>query len=348
MTALLSAVGMSVMAGSSAMAFDDVDWDWTVKVNEHIKIDADIDVCVNPTGLVQVEKLQIFIGNATASSTVHDIHNYQYNPGYNVQTVPVLVFDGKGGDKGGPKPTYGKGKDGHDYDPKSPEFKTIQVPLVYSKAFDARVDLPSVVSAATAVGNNQSITSDVPVYLHDGQFVANTHFNNDDCYVCNGVAKVMPGGESEGGPMGGPHDGSNNNGNLHTTLAELFTLGAVVGVLTPSDISATSTVYDIKNASVDSSATAVANNINVTLQSSNPDNHVLVADITQFAYANVNAVSNVCDVSLHDYANLSPTDTSTDGNPLGSTLGRPIVSSVATAVGNNVNITVGVPAPSAP
>ena len=342
MTALLGAVGMSVMAGSSAMAFDDVDWDWTVKVNEHININADIDVCVHPTGLVQVEKLQIFIGNATATSTVHDIHNYQYNPGYSYTTVPVLVFDGKGGDKGGPK-MNSKGKDGHDYDPKGPEFKTIYVPIVWQNAFDARVDLPSVVSAATAVGNNQSITSDVPVYLNDGQFVANSYHNYDDCQIVCGLSKVMPGGGSPGGMPGGGMGGGNDNGNLHTTLAELFTLGAVFGVLTPSDISATSTVYDIKNATVDSSATAVANNINVTLQTTNQQNHVLVADITQFAYANVSAVSNVCDVTLHDYKNLSPTDTTTSTDALGTTLGRPIVSSVATAVGNNVNITVGVP-----
>jgi hypothetical protein len=317
------------------MAFDDVDWDWNLKVREHININADIDVCVEPSGLVQVEKLQIFIGNVNAESTVHDIHNYEYNPGYNTVNVPVLVFDGKGGHD--PKPTiYGKDKDGHDGH--DPQIKIIYVPVLYPKALDARYDLPSVVSAATAVGNNQSITSDVPVYLHDGQFVANSNYNNPCDSYCDELGGIMP-----NGVMGGGGGGGGGDGNLHTTLAELFTIGALAGFIAPSDISATSTVYDIKNASVDSSATAVANNINVTLQSTNPDNHVLVADITQFAYANVNAVSNVCDVSLHNYQNLSPTDTSTDANPLGSTLGRPIVSSVATAVGNNVNITVGVP-----
>jgi hypothetical protein len=333
-TALLGAASMSVMAGGSAMAFDDVDWDWNLKVREHVDIHADIDVCVDPTGLVQVEKLQIFIGNVNAESTVHDVHNYEYNPGYNTVNVPVIVFSGYDGHDKGPKMYDGKkgGKDDHD-----PQIKIVYVPVLYPKALDARVDLPSVVSAATAVGNNQSITSDVPVYLHDGQFVANSVYNRPCDSYCDELGGIMPNGIVGGG-------GGGDEGNLHTTLAELFTIGALTGYIAPSDISATSTVYDIKNASVDSSATAVANNINVTLVSSNPDNHVLVADITQFAYANVNAVSNVCDVSLHNYANLSPTDTSTDANPLGSTLGRPIVSSVATAVGNNVNITVGSPA----
>ena len=343
-TALLGAAGMSVMAGGSAMAFDKVDWDWNLDVREHIDIHADVNVCVEPTGLVQVEKLQIFIGNVNAESTVHDIHNYQYNPGYSSQNIPVLVFEGKGGhDKGPPKPAlYGKdGKDRGGYDDKGPEFKIIQVPVVYPNAFDARIDLPSVVSAATAVGNNQSITSDVPVYLNDGQFVADSQFDNpycDELIGLMGTGDVSPDTQR----------GDGGSGNLHTTLAELFTIGALAGFIAPSNITATSTVYDIKNATVDSSATAVANNINVTLESTNPDNHVLVADITQFAYANVSAVSNVCDVTLHDYKNLSPTDTSTTDNPLGSTLGRPIVSSVATAVGNNVNITVGVPAPTTP
>lgn len=338
-TALLGAASMSVMAGGSAMAFDKVDWDWNLDVRENINIHADVDVCVQPTGLVQVEKLQIFIGNVNAESTVHDIHNYQYNPGYDTQTIPILVFDGKDGHDKSPHPTmYGKDDKGRGgYDDKGPEFKIVQVPVVYPRAFDARIDLPSVVSAATAVGNNQSITSDVPVYLHDGQIVADSLYDNPYCNELVGLMSVGGGG-GEGGP-GGPGGGPDSN--LHTTLAELFTIGALAGFIAPSNITATSTVYDIKNATVDSSATAVANNINVTLASNTPDNHVLVADITQFAYANVSAVSNVCDVTLHDYKNLSPTDTSTDANPLGSTLGRPIVSSVATAVGNNVNISVG-------
>ena len=63
-----------------------------------------------------------------------------------------------------------------------------------------------------------------------------------------------------------------------------------------------------------------------------PDDAMLVGDFTQVAYANVNATSNVYDVSLNNYTNLGSLD-------------RPIVSSVATAVGNNLAITVTSPGP---
>src|SRR5258705_236033 len=155
MTALFSALVLSAFASTSAFAFDGVNWTWDKKVREHVDIWVDINVCVDPTGLVEVEKLQIFLGNVEATSKVAFVNN---------------------------------------------------------------------------------------------------------------------------------------------TLAELFTIGAVIGILTPSEISADSHVFAIHNATVDSSATAVANNISVTLLSDNPDNHVLIADITQFAYANVTAVSDVCAV----------------------------------------------------
>jgi len=307
-TALLGAVAMSALAGGSAMAFDGVRWTWDKTVKEHVNIDVDIDIDNDPTGIVEVEKLQIFLGNATATSTVHDIHNYQYDPGTKIDY------------------TYC--------------WWTFRI----DNAFDARVDLPSVVSVATAVGNNQSITSDVPVFLHDGQFVADTRSDYQECEWCNLSGITGDSVTANTSIPGGGYGFYRPDTNLYTELAELFTLGAVFGGLAPSDIHAYSTVYDIKNASVDSSATAVANNINVSLLSTNQENHVLIADITQFAYANVTAVSNVCDVSLHDYKNLSP-DANNDDLALSTTLGRPIVSSVATAVGNNVSITVGVPTP---
>jgi hypothetical protein len=57
-------------------------------------------------------------------------------------------------------------------------------------------------------------------------------------------------------------------------------------------------------------------------------NHVVIADITQFAYANVSAVSDVGGVIVDNYNSLGEID-------------RALVSSVATAVGNNVSINVG-------
>jgi hypothetical protein len=346
LAASLGVLAVGALAATPAMAFDKVDWDWEKDIHEEVDIDADIDLDVDITGMVEVEKLQIFLGTVNAESKVHDLTNNQYDRDNYFDSL--FIKDGY------EIPTAYHGLefifcickvDGCDVD---------------EIAFDATIDLPSVVSAATAVGNNQSITSDVPVFLHDGQFVANTL---DNYYDYDTLKAAMPASLSGG-------DGGYNAGNLHTDLAILFTLASGFGLLTPAEITATSTVYNIKNATVDSSATAVANNLSVTLESDvagtggdalktsticipsysnnwcgggNHDggdallsNHVVIADITQFAYANVSAVSNVCDVEINEYTNLSP-DT--------EVLGRPLVNSVATAVGNNVSITVGVPTP---
>jgi hypothetical protein len=340
LAASLGVLAFSAMAATPAMAFDDVDWDWYADVKENVDIDVDIDINVDPTGLVQVEKLQIFLGNVTAESKVAHIDNVQYDRDQ--------YFDSKFFNGATPVPALYGGLEfiyclcqGDNCD-------------VDERAFDALVDLPSVVSVATAVGNNQSITSDVPVFLHDGQFVANTYFNEQ--YDVATLKAALPASLSGG-------QGGYDAGNLHTDLAVLFTLASGFGLLTPAEISASSNVFDIKNATVDSTATAVANNLSVTLESNVTgeaagassftlpcfgyncpgngggdsdivSNHVVIADITQFAYANVSAVSNVCDVEINEYTNLAP-----------DVLGRPLVNSVATAVGNNVSITVGVPTP---
>jgi hypothetical protein len=285
------------------MAFDNVNWSWKKDVNEKVDIDVYIDVDVESTGLVEVEKLQIFLGNVSAESSVYKVDNIQPDVGGHWQQVYCYCYGG----------------------------------YFVHDSFDATIELPEVLSTATAVGNNQSITSDVPVFLHDGQFVANTRYNDGkwDYDSLAGAVDARMGGGGYGG------DDCNDCGNLHTDLAALFTLGAAIGFLTPADISASSDVGYIRNASVDSSATAVANNLSVNLES-NVDggdschdgcydrlsNHVVIADITQFAYANVSAVSNVHGISVDNYRNLGK-------------LEGPLVSSVATAVGNNVSINVG-------
>jgi hypothetical protein len=156
----------------------------------------------------------------------------------------------------------------------------------------------------------------VAVLLHDGQFVFGGFgygYHND---------------------IDLPHYGPLSDNTNLALLGGLLQAGAD-GVIKPAEITATSKVWDIKNATVDSSATAVGNNINVAVATSTADNQVVIGDITQFAYADLSAKSSVHDVTLQNYTNLG-------------VLGRPIVNSVATAVGNNVNIKVGAPAPAAP
>ena len=336
MAASLVVLAAASFATSPAMAFDNVEWNWQNDVKESVDVDVYIDVDVESTGLVQIEKLQVFLGDVKAESYVSHIYNNPIRPTDDV------------------KPPPGGGHHGYD-DKKKPDVRVSVKPL------DARAELPIVLSSATAVGNNQSITTDVPVFLHDGQFVANV---KDGRYGCNNrcdygfdlaafEASLPSAGARNGGHSYGP------DGNLHTDIAGLFTLGAALGVLTKADIEAKSIVDAVKNVSVDSSATAVANNLSVTLASDvdggsschtgckdRLGNHVVIGDITQFALANVQATSKVTHVSADGYDHMRQLTTASL-SPVEGNLGNvvqvptPWVSSVATAVGNNVSINVG-------
>jgi len=175
----------------------------------------------------------------------------------------------------------------------------------------------------------------VPVFLHDGQYVAGEFASFDDA----SRGEIIQAGI--GLLLGGLGFAAYDDQNVHTALALAFTGLALGGIVDPADISAYSSVYCIENASVDSAATAVANNISVSVLSDvdggtdcitgcddRLSNHVVIADITQWAYANVKADSDVYNVEVNNYTNLGLLD-------------KPLVSSVATAVGNNVSITVG-------
>jgi hypothetical protein len=272
-----AALSLLFVTSGVASAFDDVDWTWDAKVNENIDIDVKVDAYFEPDGLVQVEKLQAQIGDVKAISVVKDV---EFDPS---------VDDGKGGGWGG-------------WD-------------VKVEAGDP-VDLPAVLSSATAVGNNQSITTDVPVLLHDTQIVV--------------------GGVDDG------KDWGSYFGNGGSDFSDV--LDGDLSDFSPADITAISAVDDIDNAYVDSSATAVGNNISIDMQDATQalagggwgasiSNALLIADITQVNYADVFAGSFVNDVSVHGGFTVP----SVDG------VAVPLVNSVATAVGNNVSINVSVP-----
>ena len=124
------------MCSSPAMAFDNVEWNWRNDVNADTDVDVYVDVDVESTGIIQLEKLQIFLGDAEATSHVSNIIN---DPIRQTEWKSTGLFHG----------------------------------YFVTKPLDATTQLPIVLSSASAIGNNQSITSDVPVMLHDGQFVAN-------------------------------------------------------------------------------------------------------------------------------------------------------------------------------
>lgn len=181
---------------------------------------------------------------------------------------------------------------------------------------DALKELPEVISAATAVANNASIDTDAATQLHMGQFALDA-----GGYLT-----------SFGSNGGGGHGGHGPSVNSNLEMAGTLTLAAILGALDKADIKAESYVFDIKNATVDSAATAVANNLSVNVEPTTASNSLFIGDVVQFAYADVTAVSKVSDVYLDGYKNLAP-----------SVLGRPIVNSVATAVGNNLSISVKAP-----
>jgi len=323
--ATVSAAALGVIAASPAAAFDRVNWSWDAQVIETVIKDINITADLQPTGMVMVEDLQVFIGDVSATSEVSGIDNNQpgvVGEGDGTQTFDfqyntsgeIILSDG----------VVGGTIDEDSPDPNDPSVDgagsiTIDLGLAVGESLDALTELPEVVSAATAVANNTSITSDTMIELHEGQFAFNVQDDGN--------------GNGQGSQVRFESGAETDNSNL--TAAGVLGVLAISDDLAPSQISATSTVSDILNATVDSSATAVANNMSISMEPKSPGDSVLIADIVQFAYADVTATSSVSNVSLNNYTNLGVLD-------------RPIVSSVATAVGNNKSISVFAPVVVAP
>jgi hypothetical protein len=320
-----SAIAVTLALAPPALAFDNVDWSWNAAITETITKNVNIDIDINPTGMVMVESLQAHIGNVTATSEVSDITNNQASSGGTVDGGLIdFQFHYGLGNGGAPGEVL-------DDDFKHPQviFATVdesdfgedgingtvvgsigigEITVPATASLDAATELGSVTSAATAVANNLGVDSDTALQLHIGQFV------------------VGGTGEGEGGEVSLPQTGNTN-------LSIAAALGSLVlnGSLQKAMITGTSTVDNIVNATVDSSATAVANNLTVTMG----PNGLLIGDVTQFAYADVSATSTVTNIALSNYTGLG-------------SLTRPIVGSVATAVGNNASISVKMPVVSAP
>jgi hypothetical protein len=192
--ALLAGVAAGTLAlAGPASAFDNVNWQWNKLVSENVTIDGNIDVNLNPSGMFELEKLQLFIGDAIASSNVSGIDNNQPSDGgagtidFTVawsgvaddsgdpSTFGTDVLNGPqaslGGDLSGAGDLSGTHDEGSDAVALTATFTDIAVNVDPSGSFDATTELPEVVSAATAVANNQSLESDVSMQLHDTQVV---------------------------------------------------------------------------------------------------------------------------------------------------------------------------------
>jgi hypothetical protein len=204
-------------------------------------------------------------------------------------------------------------------------------PTALADVYDA-ADLPKIENAATAVANNQSIKSDVPIMLHDAQFNFggfNDYSDASEGEVIQGVIGLLAAGFAFE---------EYADSNLHTAELLAFSAAAAGGIITPGKVEAKAKVSDILNAYVDNSATAVGNNLSASIESETAANHIIVADITQFNYADVKAKAKVEDVSINNYEGFGAAGLGGGGADI-----TPIVSNVATAVGNNLSIKVGVP-----
>lgn len=337
-----SAVAMG-LATTQASAFEEVDWDWYTNIYEKVFIKVKIDPEFDPSGLVQVEKLQIFVGDVKANAWVEAVLHKPAAPGYE---IVKLESGGHGSFSGDFEGYFGgvvKGKvldeeiaylteekkcwwgrgckewiEPHyvkDYDPfygvtygklggtLSGDFQWTGYEEVLIPNPFTRDQLPLVEITATAIGNAESIDSDVAVMVHEGQFVVGEGYDHVD------------GWDSKYSP------------NSHTALAADLLHGALHGKLNRANIEANAGSWYIQQAQADISATAVANSNSINVDAATPDDAVVIADLTQFAYANVSANAYL---GLHYVDNY---------NDLGK-LKDALTSVTATAVGNVSNITV--------
>ncbi len=344
-TAAVAVMGV-VSAPQQAMAFDDVNWAWDKTVTENVASDVAVNIDVAPSGMTELEKLQVHIGDVTASSAVSNITNTPPGeepaegpaPGPtqvsldlkalyddNLENNPITDIDLLNGEEDGmsiSNPTGHVDNDGEQiymtFDLQLPEDPA-PGPVPVGERLG--VDLPAVASAATAVGNNQSIESSVSTQLHDGQF------------LFGGFAEA----DGEGAGLEDLASNFPDTGNTHTDIAAALALAAGTGAIVPATVSADSSVNDILNASVNSEATAVANNMSVDLAAATADDAFMIADVTQVAYADVSATSLVDAVTIEGYSDLGAA-----GFGLGEGQ-TPLVNSAATAVGNNLSIKVSSP-----
>lgn len=309
-----SALALALVAAAPAQAFDKVDWTWDARILENIVKTVNIAIDMAPTGMVMVESFQANYGNIGATSEISDAANNPAAPGSVVADGAVHFqfhygMFGAGALNDAFKSSNVLTASVSESD-QAPNINgtvrgSIAVPGIAVLSSDSRSaasELGTVSSAATAVANNLFDDSDVALQLHIGQFAV---------------------GARTGGTDGAlPPLTENSNLSTATALALLIYEGA----FQKAKIDAKSSVAGVGNATVDSAATAVANNLSVTMA----PNSLFLGDATLLAFADVAATSKVSNVTLAGFTGLGG-------------LARPIVASLATAVGNNASISIRVP-----
>lgn len=304
---LLASAAFVAFASNPAFAFEEVNWVWDSNVTDNINRDINVTIDTSPSGLVQIEKIQTQTGDVTATSAVTGINNnppgigegglvqidetmtvttnYDKPIGIGESTTATggLVSNDPEGQLTGELLSGTLSEQQNAFTDIIDVQLTGEIALEDIGGINDAVDLPKINSAATAVGNNQSIDSSVSVALHDEQ-------------ILSGL---------EGG-----------------TAA----------------VTATSTVSDILNATVESAATAVGNNMDVSLTAASVSDAFMVADVSQTSSANISAVSDVTNVTFESYNNFGEASM----GPIAD-VQIPMINSVATAVGNNMSVVVASP-----
>ena len=235
-----SVLVLGIGTAPSAQAFDDVNWSWDKQVTSVENITINVDDTFDISGLVEVEKIQMNIGDVTATSTVSGIDNNPpgsteggtviINEVFNFNTTYDDEADPDGIDPAGP--VAGNVLDGEivggAVDEGSDEIDitfavTGTVDLESVEGINDAVDLPSVESTATAVGNNQSISSTVAVNLHDGQYNMGDIGLGDRQIPLPGVPVAT---DVETASLF-----EDEGGNTHTDILAIGALGAALGII---------------------------------------------------------------------------------------------------------------------
>ncbi|MGM0421511.1 MAG: hypothetical protein ACQEQL_00275 [Pseudomonadota bacterium] len=327
-TVAVAALALGVST-SPAQAFENVNWDWNQDVDGDLNTNLDLNLELVPAGLIVMEKTQLQVGDVIATSSVTGIDNnapgeadengfvtidesFTFSSDYeNGDGIDVISPAGPNeGEQLSAEMTGGTvDETGNEMTANFDVFGDVE--FVPGGTLDG-VDLPAVESAATAVGNNQQLETAAALQLHDGQF------------TFGGFAE-----DAETGDIGDiPSD--EEGGNLNIDMMASLLSGGLQGMVEPAQVTATSTVNDILNASVDSTATSVANNMDITLNPATDADTFAIADVTQASYADVTATSAVSDITVNNYDNLGVVD-------------GPLVNSAATAIGNNLSMTLNGP-----
>ena len=339
-TTAIAVLGLALAPGA-AKAFDTLDWNWDKDVAETVTINTDVTVANEPSGMMEVEKFQWHIGDSIAKSDISNIENNAAGDGSGQGQALVdetlsleALWSGNATDNPitavtvGSDNLTGSNADGNVDITDETVFLTFDldglVDVVPTDARDA-VDLPHVEGVATALGNMQTISSEVATTLHDGQFLVGSVDGGE-----NGGLEIGQGAEELAS-----YDPEDRN--FHTDMALALGYANAVGLSEPASIEATQNVSEITNASVSSDATAFGNFTSVDLTAATADDGYLAGDLTQYAHADVKATSKVSDVDINNYSNFGAAGFGAGNNQV------PLVSSNATAIGNNLAISVSSP-----